>query len=142
VPKLSVPVLAKRLKPEKPAPVDAKKVEQWIKELDDDQSDVRDRASAELGKAIEPLLRRALDKGTATAEQRIRLVALLKKLEGLALSLDELRAMRGTEALEHMNTPDARRLLAELARGPADSVFARLAKASLERLERQAKKAP
>jgi tricorn protease-like protein len=145
VPKLSVPVLTKRLKPEKPAPVDAGKVEQWIKELDDDQFDVRDRASAELGrlgKAIEPQLRRALDKGTPTAEQRIRLVALLKKLEGLPVSLDELRATRGTEALEQMNTPEARRLLAELARGPADSVFARQAKASLERLRRQAEKSP
>jgi hypothetical protein len=145
VPKLSVPLLVKRLQPEKPVPVDAKKVEQWIKELDDNQFAVRDKASAELGrlgKAIEAQLRRALNQGTPSAEQRIRLLALLKKLEGPALALDELRAARGAEILEHMGTPEARRLLAELARGPADSVFTRQAKASLERLDRQTQKAP
>jgi WD40 repeat protein len=145
VPKLSVPVLAKGLQPEKPVPVDAKKVEQWLKELDDNQVEVRDKASAELarlGKAIEPQLRKALDKGTPTAEQRIRLVGLLKKLEGPAIALDVLRATRGAETLEHINTPAARRLLAELARGPADSVFTRQAKASLDRLRRQAEEAP
>jgi Tol biopolymer transport system component len=145
VPRLSLPLLAKHLKPEKPVPVDAMKVEQWIKELDDDKFEVREKASDELGrlgKAVEAKLLKALKEGTPSAEQRTRLSALLEKLDGLPISLDELRATRGTETLEQIGTPEARRLLAELARGPADCVFTRQARASLERLDRQGKKGP
>jgi dipeptidyl aminopeptidase/acylaminoacyl peptidase len=132
-----VPYLRNRLKDvpkEKPKTVDAVRIAQWIAELDDDNPDVRDKASEELkraGTAAQPYLRKALEK-VSSAEVRIRLEVLLNKAPGVPSQT--LRVIRVLEALEHNATPEARELLAKLAGEELKGDLREQAKASLTRL--------
>lgn len=113
-----------------------------LADLDDDRFDVREKASRELGRlgpAAALALRLALN-GTPGAEARRRIEKVLEDQEragedpaaygprGVALAV---------AVLEEVGSPEARRVLEELARGPAKSVVAREARAALERLARR-----
>jgi hypothetical protein len=50
---------------------------------------------------------------------------------------EELRGMRVVEVLEHVGTPDARRLLESLAAGAPGARLTQEAKASLDRLSKK-----
>ena len=106
----SLPFLAERLRPA--APLNAsqqKQVERRLADLDDETFAVRQKAEADLekmGDAIEPALRKALG-GKPPLEVRRRIEKLLEKIT--AVSGERLRTLRALEALEHMNTPEARR---------------------------------
>jgi hypothetical protein len=52
------------------------------------------------------------------------------------LSADERQQWRAMEVVEHAGTPDARRLLDELARGAPGPLLTAWAQAALERLSR------
>jgi WD40 repeat protein len=116
-PKQSLPLLGKRLKTEKPRPIDEKHINDLIKQLDDDAFEVRDRAAEEIlqiGGAVHELLAGALRSSTSL-EQQIRLQSLLTKIGDDRRSPEEIRVLRGKEVLEKIGGDEARRILKELA---------------------------
>jgi hypothetical protein len=60
---------------------------------------------------------------------------LLETLDRHALPTETLQAVRAVEALEHIGTPEARKLLETLATGAPEARQTRDAKAALRRLE-------
>ncbi len=131
-----VPWLRERLKPV--APLDARRVGQSIVDLDSDTFAVREKATRELeemGEAAEPALRKALaDK--PTLEVRRRIEPMVKDLERWpSTSPSTLRAWHALEVLEHLGTPEAQRLLQELAGGTPEARLTREATASLKRIK-------
>jgi hypothetical protein len=139
-----VALLRERVKPAEAVKVDTDRVAKLIADLDADELEKRETATdelAKLGKAAEATLRAEQKKGaSASAEVRVRLGQLLDRLEKGELPPDERRALRAVEVLEMIGTQEARAALAGLAKGAADAVLTREAKAAMERLEPQAKK--
>jgi dipeptidyl aminopeptidase/acylaminoacyl peptidase len=120
------------------AVADPAHVARLIAALDDDDVDVREKASDELeqlGPAVEPALRRIME-GRPSAEAALRAKLVLDHLKGTAWSPQSLQRLRAVEVLEHIGTPDARRMLQGLAR-EARSGLGNEAKAALERLARR-----
>jgi hypothetical protein len=114
------------------------RVRRLIADLDDDRFAVRERAAAELTRLAhesEPAVRQALG-GRPSQEARRRLEGVLNGLEREVPSPELLQALRAVEALERAGTPEARRLLAELAGGAAEAWLTREATAALKRLGR------
>jgi hypothetical protein len=119
-------------------PVDGKRIARWIKELDADEYKVRKQAFDELvraGRAAEPLLRKALARKPGLEPQR-RIEELLLKMQGEVPSGAHLQALRAVEVLEMVGTPEARKVLGELAKGAPEAELTRQAKAALDRLGR------
>jgi hypothetical protein len=119
-------------------PVDVKRIEQLMGELDSDDFDVRERATRELEKldaTIEETLRRAID-GSASTEVRTRAKAILVNLDP-SRSPARVRQLRAIELVERIGTPSARRLLATVAGGAPGARLTYEAKSALERLERR-----
>jgi hypothetical protein len=120
---------------------DPKKIEQYVKDLNDNKFAIRERATAALGsygRWIEGVLREA-SKKPPSDEVRRRLERLLKALEGkAAVTLDQerLRARRVIEILEQVATPPARELLTSMAREAAEADLRDAAAGALERLKR------
>jgi WD40 repeat protein len=134
-PRQSVPFLKQELRPAAFDPALAKRARQLIAGLDADDFAARERAADELqklGEPVWPFVRSALA-GRPSAEARQRLERLRDKLGGTGLSVNELRAVRAVEALEHAGTPEARRLLEALARGAPEARLTQEANASLRR---------
>jgi RNA polymerase sigma factor (sigma-70 family) len=134
-PDLSVPFLREKLQPA--APIDSKRLEQLIANLDANELEKRQRATEELenlGDAAEEALIKLLASKPAH-EVRQRAESILKKLE--ATLAERLRPLRALEALEHVGTSEAKQLLAKLAKGEPASPLTREAQASLERLGRR-----
>jgi RNA polymerase sigma factor (sigma-70 family) len=133
----AVALLKERLRPA--AEADAKRVDRLLADLDSDEFAVRETAAKELeglAEGAEPALRRALA-GRPSAEVRRRVEGLLEKLDGTR-SPEQLRAVRALEALEHVGTEEARRLLRQLAKGAPEARLTREARAALGRLDRHA----
>ncbi len=131
----ALPLLREQLKPV--AAGDAKRIAQLVAELDSDDFEVREKASAELEKVGEPAapaLRKALE-GTPSAELRSRADRLLERFSGKVVSPDFLRRERALEVAEHMGGREARALLEELAKGAPDAALTQEAKAALKRLQ-------
>jgi hypothetical protein len=115
-----------------------------IADLDADSFDAREKASEELGKlgqVAEPALRGILE-GKPSLEVRRRAEQLLARLGGNETTPDSLRIIRAVEALELLGTPLARRVLADLARGEAETPLTREANATLKRLAKRTASAP
>jgi hypothetical protein len=123
--------------PKATAPDQGSRIDELIKQLDDDQFDVRENATKELiklGKTAEKAVREVLAK-PPSAEVKRRAEVILEKLKGgLAAAPDGLRLVRAVEVLEHLGTAEARTLLEALAKGSADAALTVEAKAALERL--------
>jgi WD40 repeat protein len=137
-PARAVSLIRDRLKPA--STLEAEQIGRWIADLDDDRFAVRDKAFRELaalGDRAEPALRRLLA-GRPSPEARHRVEQLLAKTGGPIVAPDVLRELRAVEVLERIATPEARRLLAEIAAGAADARLTEEAKASVERLNRRA----
>lgn len=133
-PRQAVPVLAERLKPA--TPIDPRKLEQWVADLESDKFAVRQEATASLvkgGEQVVPALQRVLA-AQPTIETRKRVEALLDKLTGGVLSAEQLRVVRGVEVLERAGTAEAREVLRGLAAGAAGALPTREARAALDRL--------
>ena len=115
----------------RPAPDEAR-MKQLLADLDSPRFAVREKAEADLrdlsGQA-EPHLRRALKAGPS-AEMDKRIETLLAAIATGKLSPAELREVRAAQALAWMDTPAARELLAEWARGDPAAGLTRAARAA------------
>ncbi len=136
-PRRSVPFLKARLRQ---PPLTPERIAGWIADLDADDFDTRERASAELrsvDEAAEPALRVAR-MGQPSPEARRRLDELLEWVRKVRTSLHpaDVRVVRAIEALEDAATPEAREALAAVAEG-WETRLTREAKESLERLRRR-----
>ncbi len=135
-PKQTLPLLRDQLKPVQPA--DAARITQLIKDLDNDDFALREKASGELehmGTPAEPALRKALD-GNPSAEVRMRINRLLERFNGKVMSPDLLRQERALEVLEHIGGVEARAILEDLAKGAPEAGLTLEAKAALKRLQK------
>jgi WD40 repeat protein len=133
-PQKAVPFLAERVKPV--TPPDSARVAKLIADLDADEFDVRESAHKELEKLGELVLgpaREAL-KGKPSAEQRRALEELVKGAAAPSPSGERLRLVRALEALEIAHTPEAVKLLKEVAGGAPDTLPTTQARAILTRL--------
>jgi RNA polymerase sigma factor (sigma-70 family) len=139
-PEQALPLLREALRPI--VSVSAERLKRLIAQLDDDDFTVREAASAELAKlggAADEALRKALE-GQPSAELRQRVQHLLDGARKTEPSPEQLREARAVELLEGMGTPEARRLLEELAKGAPGARLTTDARAALERSgKRQAK---
>jgi DNA-binding LacI/PurR family transcriptional regulator len=129
-PDRSISFLKSKLSPVQP--VDQGRVRGFLDALDSERFAERTAASrglVALGEAVEPELRRELAKA-ASAEKRHRLQLLL---DGMAtgFSAENSRLARAIVVLKWANTPEARRLLEDLARGVPEAWLTREAKSAL-----------
>ncbi len=137
-PAQAVPYLDKRLQPVQA--VEAGRVSRLIADLDNEEFDVREKASAELeklGEAAAPACRQALAKHPSVEVQH-RLEAILKKQADAQSggSPESLRIVRALETLEFSGAPEARKVLLRLAQGAPGAAQTEEAKAALGRMER------
>jgi hypothetical protein len=133
---VAVPFIRGLLRPV--AVVDRKTLDHLIGDLDSDEFDVRQRASAELEKLGEgalPVYRKALE-GKPSLESRRRLEELQSKAQQAWWDLpgERLRSLRAIEALELAGDKEAREVLEGLAAGAEGVRLTEAAKAALERL--------
>jgi hypothetical protein len=134
----ALPVLRARLKPA--VPIDPRTIDGWIADLASKKFTVRDSASTNLlkiGEQAVPALQK-LRASPPSLETRSRADALLAKLTSGTLTPEQLRLIRAVEALERMASPEARQMLATLARGAPGALPTREAQAALARLNRPA----
>jgi WD40 repeat protein len=139
-PEQATPWLAERLKPApKVDTAQEKRIGEWISKLDDDDFQTRESAAGELAKlgaAAGPAMRKALEDSSSAEVQR-RLGALLKKLGKPTDDPEQMRALRAVEALELIDTADARKLLRQLADGAPEALLTQEADASCRRLAKR-----
>jgi WD40 repeat protein len=118
---------------------DQKRIVQLIKDLDDGRYEVRSTAEAELGKLgelAEANLRRSLaDKPSLEARQRLE--QLLSRLRGPIRTPRLLQSIRAVEVLERIDSPEARRLMEQLAQGAPAARLTQDASAALTRLRKR-----
>ena len=117
-------------------------VARLLADLDSDSFPVREKAQAELekmGPSVEGDLRKALE-GKPSLEMRRRIETLLEKRT--VWSGERLRTLRTLEAIEYMNTPDARRLVASLAKGAPSAWLTEEARAIRRRWAGASRMAP
>ena len=113
-----------------------------IKDLDNDQVSVRERAYKELqqmGELAEAALHQALH-SQSPLEVSQRVETLLKELEGPVRSMETLRGLRAVEVLEYLGTREAYQLLERLAEGIPHARLTQAAKDAVGRLSRQKNK--
>lgn len=127
--------MEKHLKPA--VPIEPRRIERLLNQIDSAEFKVRDQASSELVK-IGELAVPALDKALAanpSLEMRRRLEALRNNSDpnSMILKGDRLRAYRSVEVLERIGTPEARRLLRTFADGAQGALLTTSAEAALKR---------
>jgi dipeptidyl aminopeptidase/acylaminoacyl peptidase len=133
-PRSALPFLSGRLR--RAAPANPAELRRLVTELDHGHFAVRRDAEHKLarwGEQAGRALREARE-GKLTLEARKRIDGLLERLNEPPTNPDRLRWLRAMEALEHIGTPEARRILEELARGAPEAGLTREAKGSLQRL--------
>jgi hypothetical protein len=143
-PKQTVSLLQAHLRPVPPA--DRKRLAELLTDLDSDDFRVRKRAATQLEELGE-LAETALDKvlaGQPSAEVRQQAERLLAKIKAdrRAPSGERLRLVRALEVLEAMATPEAREVLAQLAKGAPEARLTQEAQLTLQRLAKRPAAAP
>jgi hypothetical protein len=131
----AVAFLARRMYP---LSLDSRRVEQWVRDLQDPRYATRARAHDELSRldeAARPWLEKNLENNPGV-EMRRRLELLLQPLDGPLPGSEKMRLLRGVEVLEHVGNPEACRLLERLAGGDAGVWLTGHARAVLERLRK------
>lgn len=118
---------------------DVARIEALIKELDDDDFKIRDRASKELGRIGAPAearLERATKSHSAEVRSRARLL-LAELKDGRSSDPNIRREIRAVSVLGRIGTPRAIEYLEELERDDEASLRRRQARIVLERLGKQ-----
>jgi WD40 repeat protein len=137
-PEQAVRFLGGALSPARPP---ARTIGDMIRDLDDKNFTVREKATdelAKLGRDAETLLRQALQK-PASEEVRRRLERLLLRLDDHVPPAETLRVVRAIEVLERIGNRGAHDLLRALAQGSPEARQTLEARSSLERLAKRAK---
>jgi hypothetical protein len=129
----ALPFLRDRLKPYPAAPAD--EMRRLLADLDGESFKQREAATKrlkDLGLQAEPGLRAALE-NRPSLEQKRRVEELLAALPVPTSPPppDELRQLRALVVLERIGSPEARRILAEMAKGPESARLVRQARAAL-----------
>jgi WD40 repeat protein len=133
-PAAAVPLLKRHLRPVREA--DAAAVRLLVTQLGDRKFQVRRRAERALTVCADewaPVLREALNAGP-TLEVRRRLEEVLKSPGLKRWSPEMVRRLRAIQALELIGTPEARRLLKEIAGGLPGARLTQEARAAIGRL--------
>jgi WD40 repeat protein len=133
----TVAYLGEHLRPA--AAPDTGRIARLIADLDADQFAVREKAAVELealGESAEPALRKALT-NKPSPELRRRIDQILDGSLWPTLPPHQLQALRAVAVLEHVGSPEARKVLETLAHGAPTDQLTRDAQASLERLARR-----
>jgi WD40 repeat protein len=136
-PDQAVEVLRRNMKPAPPSPTNAD-MDRIFKDLDSDDFNTRKKASQTLaayGERAVPLVRKRLEANPSEEVSR-RAVAFLKEFEQPIPSAMRVRQIRAVEVLEGIGTPDAKKLLSDLAAGGASAPLTLDAAAALKRLAR------
>jgi Tol biopolymer transport system component len=137
----AVPLLKDQVRPVPRAPAaNAKRVGALIADLDAAGLDQRKKAMedlARLGHRVKPFLRQALARAD-DADVKLRLLVLLRQLEGAEPRPESDRVMRALEVLERIGSQDAVAVLRAVAEGDADAGRTRHARAALARLAKRA----
>jgi hypothetical protein len=136
-PEQAIPLLRKHLHPAQSA--EPQRLRRLLADLQSEQFDVREKAQKELealGDVAEPALRQTLA-NKPPLEVRRRVEAVLERLRGPVTRPELLQSLRAVALLECIGTPDAQRLLEQLAKGAPEARLTREASASLERLKRR-----
>jgi hypothetical protein len=117
-----------------------KKIAKLIADLDEDDFEVRENASAELAKLgarAEMLLKKTLAE-TKSPEVRRRIEALLaKRTEEEGPTGDQLRQLRAVRVLEQIGTPEAHELLEGLSKQALPPAVAGEVKIALDRWKKK-----
>lgn len=130
-----VPFLQTQLKPVPTVKVDATQIAKLIADLDAARYPVREAAMRDLermGSLAKEAITAAL-KMNPSPEVRERLEKLVNKVNKPDTGAEWLRPLRAIEVLERSGTPDAKRLLQELAAG-GDAPSTRMAQEAVRRL--------
>jgi len=107
-----------------------------FRQLDSNRFKDREEASTELdrlGASVVGRVKARLEK-TESEEVRSRVKQFLAKYDHAGPQAEELRALRGVEVLEALATPEAKKMLAELARGEETSQLTREAARAVQRI--------
>jgi WD40 repeat protein len=136
-PNTFVPFLSERLRPV--PDVDRDRIRRLIRDLDNDEFETRERASTELARVVDAaeVELRAAVRESPSAEVRRRATLALEGVQRwqYPMSGEALRTVRAIEVLERIATPEARKLLRDLAGGAPGARQTREAAAALKRLE-------
>jgi WD40 repeat protein len=133
-PEQGASLLRRQLKPA--AKFDSAALEKIFTGLESEMFAARDKAANDLerlGRGVLPAVQSRLAK-TESLEVKRRLAIFLERHDSDTLTSDEVRAVRAVEVLEHMASPEARKLLAELATGQPTAVLTIRAAAASTRL--------
>ena len=135
----AIKFLAEKIKPEEP--LDKKRVQQLLADLDSDQFAERDAASKALGALglqVKPYLEEAI-KTVKSGEVQDRAKKILEGLQAARATSQQLREMRAVLVLELIGDRESKDLLSKWASGPAAALLTEEATAALKRLEIVAK---
>ena len=135
-PKQTASFLRAKLKPA--VPVDVKKIDQWLADLNSGNFATRNQATKELEKLGDlaiPALKKVLT-SQPTLETQRRIEPLLEKLTSGALTAEQVRIVRAIEVLEKLGNSEARQVLDALAQGAPGALQTRQAQTVLDRLAR------
>lgn len=136
-PKQSIALLRGRLAPV--LGVDAKKIDQLLADLGSSNFKTRTQATAELsalGELALPTLQKAFA-SPVSLEAKRRMEPLIHKLMSGTLTAGRLRVVRAVEVLDKIATPEARQIVAALAKGAPGALLTREAQAVVERIDRE-----
>jgi len=136
-PTAAVKRMIKELKPA--APLDAKRIAAFLRDLDSEKFEVRERATRgleQLGDPVAATLKRFLT-GNPSLEASRRVAGVLAKVTGMVRDPEQLRQLRALELLERVGDDEAQRVLEAIAKGAPEARLTREARTSLERLSRR-----
>jgi WD40 repeat protein len=139
VPEETIALLRQQVPPAAGKLPEAKLIDQLLTDLDSDSFEVREKASRALetaGKAVRPALLKAMA-AKASVEKKRRVQELLDALTTAGQAPELVRPKRALEVLERLGTPEALKLVQELAGGNPDAPLTVEAERVLRRLTAQ-----